>query len=156
VTRDLLSAAYWVRIDAIARRAGFGGCSAPAGRPCADTGRGCFTLSTTAKTVTIDGTAVRLRPAAALSFIKTPKGWTQGPAGAAALQGPIVEAVNARHIYVYGADDPQTRSYAETAAAWSSKRAHLNLKLPVKSDRGSMTTIWRANLVLFGTPRPTA
>jgi hypothetical protein len=53
--------------------------------------------------------AVRLRPAAALSFTKTPKGWTQGPARTVARQEPIVEAVNARHIYVYGADDPSVQ-----------------------------------------------
>jgi len=113
-----------------------------------------FTLSTAAKTVTIDGTVVRLRPAAALSFTKTPKGWTQGPAGTVARQGPIVEAVNTRHIYVYGADDPQSRRYAETAAAWSSKRTRLNLALTVKSDREvNDDDLAGSNLVLFGTPQ---
>ena len=93
-------------------------------------------------------------PAAALSFTRTPQGWTQGPAAAAARQGPIVEAVNARHIYVYGAGDPQTRRYAETAAAWSSKRTRLNLTLPVKSDREvNDDDLAGANLVLFGTPQ---
>ena len=85
------------------------------------------------------------------------QGWVQRPAAAPALQGPIVEAVNARHIYVYGADDPQSRRYAETAAAWSSNRAHLNLTLPVKSDQEvNDDDLAGANLVLFGTPQTNA
>ena len=63
-----------------------------------------------------------------------------------------MEAVNGRHIYVYSADDPQTKKYAETAAAWSSNRARLNLKLEVKSDREiNDDDIDGANLILFGT-----
>jgi hypothetical protein len=107
--------------------------------------------------VSIDGVAVRLRPAAALSFTRTRQGWTQSPPGAAPLQGPIVEAVNARHIYVYAASDPQTRRYAEIAAAWSSNRARINLSLPVKSDREvNDEDLASANLVLFGTPQSNA
>jgi hypothetical protein len=104
--------------------------------------------------VTIDGAAVRLRPTALLSFTKTARGWMQGPPPAATLQGPIVQAVNGRHIYVYGTDDPQTRRYAEHAAAWSSNRSRLNLSLPVKSDREvNDDDLAGANLVLFGTPQ---
>ena len=157
VTRDLhYSAAYWVRIDAIAPGvlASVDAVRTAGGVRVKTQDVDAFTLSTAAKTVTIDGTAVRLRPAAALSFTKTPKGWTQGPAGTVARQGPIVEAVNARHLYVYGADDPQTRRYAETAAAWSSKRTRLNLALPVKSDREvNDDDLAGSNLVLFGTPQ---
>jgi hypothetical protein len=157
VTRDLhYRAAYWVRIDAIAPGV-LGSVDAvrtSGGVRVQTQDVDAFTLSTTAKTVAIDGAAVRLRPAAALSFTKTPKGWTQGPPGAIALQGPIVQAVNARHIYVYGAGDPQTRRYAETAAAWSSRRARLNLTLPVKSDQEvNDDDLAAANLVLFGTPQ---
>ena len=113
-----------------------------------------FTLSGAAKAVNIDGTLVRLRPGAGLSFTKTNKGWVQSAAGCAAAQGPIVEAVNARHIYVYGAGDPQTRRYAEAAAAWSSSRARINLSLPVKSDREvNDEDLASSNLVLFGTPQ---
>ena len=111
-----------------------------------------FTLSTAAKAVTIDGSPVRLRPLAPRSFSRTERGWTQSPSAAAALQGPIVEAVNGRHIYVYGTDDAQSRHYAETAAAWSSNRSRLNLTLPVKSDREvNDDDLANANLVLFGT-----
>ena len=157
VTRDLhYDTAYWVRIDAIAPGV-LGSVDAvrtSGGVRVQTQDVDAFTLSTTAKTVTIDGAAVRLRPTAALSFTKTPKGWTQGRPGTTVLQGPIVEAVNARHIYVYGAGDPQTRRYAETAAAWSSKRARLNLTLPVKSDQEvNDDDLAAANLVLFGTPQ---
>jgi hypothetical protein len=65
-----------------------------------------------------------------------------------------VEAVNARHIYVYGAGDPQTRRYAETAATWASRRTHLNLALTVKSDQEvNDDDLAGSNLVLFGTPQ---
>src|ERR1017187_1825506 len=117
VARDLgYAAAYWVRIDALAP----GG---PASLDAVRTSGGvrvqtrdvdAFTLAATAKAVTIDGFPMRLRPAEPLSFSKTARGWMQGPPPAAALQGPIVEAVNGRHIYVYGADDAPSRRYAET------------------------------------------
>ena len=84
VTRDLhYSAAYWVRIDAIAPGvlASVDAVRTAGGVRVQTQDVDAFTLATTAKTVTIDGGAVRLRPAAALSFTKTPKGWTQGPAG---------------------------------------------------------------------------
>ena len=155
VTRDpRYGAAHWVRIEAMVP-------GALASLDAVRTNGGVrvqtknvdgFTLATPAKAVTIDGATVRLRPAAALSFSKTARGWVQGPPRAAALQGPIVEAVNGRHIYVYGADDAQTRRYAETAAAWSSNRSRLNLTLPVKSDREvNDDDLANANLVLFGT-----
>jgi hypothetical protein len=156
-TRDLsYASAYWVRIDAIAPGvlASVDAVRSPAGVRIQTHDVDGFTLSGTAKAVTIDGTAMRLRPAAVLSFSKTPRGWAQSPPGATALQGPIVEAVNARHIYVYAASDPQTRRYAETAAAWSSSRARLNLSLPVKSDMEvNDDDLANANLVLFGTPQ---
>ncbi len=154
VARDLrYPAAYWLRIDALAP-------GALASLDAVRTSGGVrvqtqdvegFTLATAARSVSIDGTAVRLRPGAALSFARTPRGWVQGPPGAATLQGPIVEAVNGRHIYVYSAADPQTRRYAEIAAAWSSNRARLNLTLPVKSDlEVDDDDLANANLVLFG------
>ena len=115
-----------------------------------------FTLSIPAKTVTVDGAAVRLRAGAPLSFTRTARGWMQSTPGPfpARFTGPIVEAVNGRHIYVYSAEDPQTRHYAETAAAWSSNRARLNLRLAVKSDREvNDDDMDDANLILFGTAR---
>ena len=157
VTRNLrYASAYWVRIDAKAPDvlASLDAVRSSAGIRVQTQNVDGFTLSATARTVTIDGTVVRLRPRAALSFSRMPRGWTQGPALSVAPQGPIVEAVNARHLYVYATGDPQTRRYAETAAAWSSSRSHINLTLPVKSDRDvNDDDLAAANLVLFGTPQ---
>jgi hypothetical protein len=74
-------------------------------------------------------------------------------------EGPIVRAVSGRHIYVYGTLGAQTdeeleerRKVAETAADWSTVRAHLQLSLPVKADREVTTyDIDTSDLVLFGT-----
>jgi hypothetical protein len=158
VSRDPVhyGSAYWVRIDGLAPGvlASVDATRSAGGIRVQTQDVDAFTLSTAAKTVNIDGAAVRLRPGAALSFTKTPQGWVQRPAGAPALQGPIVEAVNGRHIYVYGAKDAQSRRYAETAAAWSSNRTHLNLSLPVKSDLEiNDEDLASANLLLFGTPQ---
>jgi len=146
-------AAYWVRIDALAVGAlgSLDAVRSAAGIQVQTRDVDAFTLSTAAKSVTIDGAPVRLKPAAPLSFSRTARGWTQGPPVVAPLQGPIVEAVNARHIYVYASGDTQTRRYAETAAAWSSNRTRLNLALPVKSDlEVNDDDLDDANLVLFG------
>jgi hypothetical protein len=155
VTRDPhYAAAYWVRIDAMTpgALASIDAVRSAAGVRVQTQNLDAFTLSAPAKTVTIDAAIVRIRPALPLSFNKTARGWTQGPPLAAAPRGPIVHAVNARHIYVYAADDPQTRRYAEIAAAWSTNRAHINLSLPVKSDREvNDDDLASANLVLFGT-----
>ena len=155
VARDLgYAAAYWVRIDALAPGvlASLDAVRTSGGVRVQTRDVDAFTLAATAKAVTIDGFPMRLRPAEPLSFSKTARGWMQGPPPAAALQGPIVEAVNRRHIYVYGADDAPSRRYAETAAAWSSNRSRLNLTLPVKSDREvNDDDLATANLVLFGT-----
>ncbi len=159
VARDLrYASAYWARIDSFAPGAL---ASLDAVRTSGavrvqtrDLDR--FTLSTAARSLTIDGTPVRLRPGAPLSFTRAASGWAQSAAGPlpASFTGPIVEAVNGRHIYVYAADDPQTRRFAETAAAWSSNRARLNLKFEVKSDREvNDDDIDGANLILFGTAR---
>ncbi|MEO8597001.1 MAG: alpha/beta fold hydrolase [Candidatus Solibacter sp.] len=113
-----------------------------------------FTLKTAARQVSIDGAAVRLRPGAPLSFSRTARGWTQATAAVSRPAGPIVEAVNGNHIYVYPAEDPETRRNAESAAAWSSNRSRLNLKFAVKSDlEVTEEDVRSANLVLFGTAR---
>ncbi|MGD0773539.1 MAG: alpha/beta hydrolase-fold protein [Candidatus Solibacter sp.] len=157
VTRDLRhAAAYWVRIDALAPGvlASLDAVRSTGGVRVETRDVDAFTLSTAARTVTIDGSPMRLRTAAPLAFSKTARGWMESPPGAAAPRGPIVEAVNGRHIYVYGAGDEQARRYAETAAAWSSNRSRLNLTLPVKSDREvDDDDLAGASLVLFGTPR---
>ena len=118
--------------------------------------------------VTIDGTVVRTRRGAPLSFNKAAAGWRQGlvaPAGKRAdAEGPMVRALSGRHIYVYGTLGAQTdeeiaerRKVAETAANWSTVRSHLQLTLPVKADRDvTAADIDSADLVLFGTAKSNA
>jgi hypothetical protein len=148
------NSAYWVRID------GF----APGALATVDAVRSAgeirvqtkdvdaFMLSTAARTVSIDGGAVRLRAGAGLSFSKAGGRWTQSAAPGAALpRGPIVEAVNERHIYVYGAGDEQSHRNASAAAAWSTARVHINVAMPVKSDaQVTDDDVASASLVLFG------
>ena len=148
------NSAYWVRID------GF----APGALAAVDAVRSAaeihvqtknvdaFTLTTTARTVSIDGNAVRLRAGAVLSFSKVGGRWTQSTVlGARLPRGPIVEVVNERHIYVYGEGDEQSHRNASTAAAWSTARVHINLTLPVKSDAEvTDEDTASASLVLFG------
>jgi hypothetical protein len=163
VTREArYSAAYWVRIDGFVpgALASIDAVRTATGIRVLTRDVDAFTLTTAAKALTIDGSPVRLRAGAPLGFVKTPKGWVQSTApDGAALEGPgaippgpIVEAVNGRHIYVYGEADPLGRKSAETAAAWSGSRVRTNLKLPVKSDREiGDEDLAAANLVLFGT-----
>jgi pimeloyl-ACP methyl ester carboxylesterase len=115
-------------------------------------------------TVTIDGSALRLRPAATISFQKIAGRWQRGnftPAGKRpGAEGPIAEAVAARHIYVYGTVGASTaeeldarRLVAETASRWSTPpRSRLALTLPVKADSAvTPEDLDSADLVLFGT-----
>jgi len=114
-------------------------------------------------TVTIDGTALRVRPAAALSFSKASGEWRAGrfdPGGKRpGAEGPIWQAAAARHIYVYGSAGAATaeelegrRERAATAADWSTPRARLALHLPVKADTAiTADDLDSADLVLFGT-----
>ena len=145
--------AYWVRIDSFA----------PGALATIDAVRSgsdirvqtkdldAFSLTASARTINVDGAAVRLRPGAPLSFRKTNGRWTQSSAPVLLPPGPIVEAVNSRHIYVYGANDAQARRNAEAAAAWSTARVRINLSLPVKSDQEvTEEDVASSNLVLFG------
>jgi enterochelin esterase-like enzyme len=154
--RGRYSAAYWVRID------GF----APGALATIDAVRegsavqvqtkdvDAFTLTAAAKTVTIDGALMRLRPGAALSFGRAGGKWAQARGAATPPGGPIVEAVNGWHIYVYGSGDEQGHRNAEAAAAWSTVKARINLKLPVKSDEEvTEEDVAASNLVLFGNAR---
>ena len=111
-----------------------------------------FPESTAVKSLTVDGTPMRLKPGAPLHFTRTSKGWAQTPGVEdAAVRGPILEAVNGRQIYVYGVDDPQGRKDAERAAAWSNSRVRINLTLPVKSDKEiTDEDLASADLILFG------
>lgn len=148
------NAAYWVRIDAFA----------PGALATIDAVReagavrvqtkdiDAFTLTTAVKAVTIDGAPIRLRPGAALSFNKAGGKWLQGRGPVTPPPvGPIVQAVNARHLYVYGSGDEQGHRNAEAAAAWSTVKVRINLKLPVKSDEEvTEEDVASSNLVLFG------
>ena len=157
VSRDpRYRSAYWVRIDSARETATIDAVRTPDAIRVTTQTVDAFTLTTAARAVTIDGAAVRLKPGAPLSFVKGAKGWLQSaaPVRVSALHGPIVEAVNARHLYVYGADDPQARKDAEAAAAWSNTRIRINLTLPVKADKDvTDDDLAGANLVLFGTAR---
>jgi len=146
--------AYWVRLDGVPS-------NAAASIDAVRTAGGVriqtqnvdgFTLATAAKTLTVDGTPVRLKPGAPLHFTRTSKGWAQTPGVEdAAVRGPILEAVNGRQIYVYGVDDPQGRKDAERAAAWSNSRVRINLTLTVKSDKQiTDEDLASADLILFG------
>ncbi len=150
------ASAYWVRIDAWppGDLASVDALRSAAGVRVKTTNVDAFTLATPAKTVTIDDVAIRLRPATALSFVKSGGRWAQVPVTSkSAPFGPIVEAVNGRHMYVYGAGDDVGKRYAETAAAWSNDRVHLNLKLPVKADdQVTAEDLTSYDLVLFGNP----
>jgi len=113
--------------------------------------------------VTVDGAAVRLRPGAPLSFVKTDGHWRQGladPDGKrTGAEGPIAAAVSGPHIYVYGtADRPppealaNRRRAAEYAANWSAPPyARIALTFQVKADADvTEADIESSNLVLFG------
>ena len=113
--------------------------------------------------VTIDGTALRPKPGAPLSFRKVAEHWQAGryePAGKRpGAEGPISEAVSARQVYVYGAGGTRTaeelanrRAVAESAAAWSTTRSRLSVSLAVKSDAEvTPADIDSSDLILFGT-----
>uniref|UniRef100_Q01ZA0 Peptidase-like protein n=1 Tax=Solibacter usitatus (strain Ellin6076) TaxID=234267 RepID=Q01ZA0_SOLUE len=146
--------AYWVRLDGVPA-------NAPASIDAVRTAGGVriqtqnvegFTLTAAVKSLTVDGAPMRLKPGAPLHFTRTSKGWAQTPGVEdSAVRGPIVEAVNGRHIYVYGVDDPQGRKDAERAAAWSNSRVRINLTLPVKSDKDiTDEDLASADLILFG------
>jgi hypothetical protein len=118
-------------------------------------------------TVNIDGAALRVKAAPALSFQKTGGRWRIGlyrPAGKrAGAEGPIVEAVSGRHIYVYGtlgavpAQIAERKRQAEQAAAWATPDSPLTLTVAVKADTAlTDQDLATADLVLFGTPRTNA
>lgn len=112
--------------------------------------------------VTIDGAALRLPKGGAVSFRKQAGQWQRGALGrggkAPGAEGPMSEAVSGRHIYVYGSGGTSSsdemnerRHQAEEAAAWSTPRERLRLKLPVKADIDvTEQDIANDDLVLFG------
>jgi dienelactone hydrolase len=150
--------AYWVRVDSMTSNdaATVDAVRTASGVRVQTQNVGAFTLTAGAKSVAVDGAPVRLKPGTPLAFVKTPKGWVQsgGSEPEPRVRGPILEAVNGRHIYVYGANDPQGRKDAESAAAWSNSRVRINLTLPVKADRDvTDQDLASCDLVLFGTAK---
>lgn len=113
--------------------------------------------------VTIDGVAVRVRPAGTLSFEKVGGHWRAGllPASGKRLgaEGPMVAAASGQPIFVYGtggapsADElGERRKMAEQAAAWSEPSVPLGFVPLVKADTQlTPDEIAHADLVLFGT-----
>lgn len=115
--------------------------------------------------VTIDGTKLKARAAKSLSFRRTAAGWQPGPAELPATakrrgaEGPLAEAIAARHLYVYGTLDKPAeaelegrRDTARIASEWSTPRARLALAFSVKADSEvTPRDIETSNLVLFGT-----
>lgn len=114
--------------------------------------------------VRVDGQAMQAQLAATLSFRKGPKGWERGryepPPGAKrpGLEGPIGEAVAARHLYVYGTMAPASneeiearRRLAAQAADWSSPRGRLLVFFRVLADRDvTEADLYGSHLILFG------
>lgn len=157
--------AYWVRIDELTPGvlASVDAVRTGGDVKLATQNVGAFTITGTARTVMVDGAAVRLRPGAVLSFVKTGTRWSQGTAPQdgkrPGAEGPIVDALRSRHIWVYGtaggANDEELahrRAVAEAGAMWSSARARVNAGAVIKADRDvSAEEIATANLVLFGT-----
>ncbi len=113
--------------------------------------------------VTIDGTAVRARGGAALSFVKAGGHWRVGllPAAGKRLgaEGPMVAAVSGHPVFVYGtggspsADElGERRKMAAQAAAWSEPSMPLGIAPLVKADSElTPDEMAHADLVLFGT-----
>jgi pimeloyl-ACP methyl ester carboxylesterase len=165
------SSAYWVRIDSLtpgvpaqidARRASNGDVQA------ITVNLDGFTLTAQEpqpSQVTVDGTAIRLKRGAPLSFNKSPAGWRQGLVAAAGkrigAEGPILRALSGRQIYVYGTLGAQTdeelaerRKVAQAASNWSTVRSHLQLSFAVKADREvTAADLDSSDVVLFGTAK---
>jgi fermentation-respiration switch protein FrsA (DUF1100 family) len=98
-----------------------------------------LTLDHTAASVSINGAAVHVTPAATLSFTHASGQWRAGrftPTGKRpGAEGPLADAFAGRQLYVYGsknvsaADELDARRHiAERAADWTS------LSFPVKAD----------------------
>lgn len=116
-------------------------------------------------TVKIDGRAVKVKPQAVLSFTKQGDSWRPGryapPPGAKrpGLEGPALEAVSTRHIYVYGtagardeAELRRRRAQAEAAANWSGPGTPALTAFRVAADTEvTEEDAQKSNLVLFGT-----
>lgn len=115
--------------------------------------------------VSIDGQPLLVKPSAEVSFHRVKSAWKPGrslpPSSGkrAGAEGPLREAIAARHLYVYGtADNPgaeelhRRRLVAARAAAWSTSLIPCPVSLPVLADRDvSDDDVAAASLILFGT-----
>ena len=163
-----LSSAWWIRIDRLTPGTPASiDASAVPGEPVTIATRNvdAFTVELRTSRIRIDGAVFTTRPAAALSFHRTPNGWRAGLSVPAAgdkrrgAEGPLARVITARHLYVYGtADNPppgeleRRRREAEAAATWSTATVPLRVSFPVVADRDvSPADAKSANLVLFGT-----
>ena len=162
------ASAYWARIDGLtpgtpvsvdAKRNGAAEVSVETRNVDGFT----LTLDRPAGAVTVDGAALRVRPASpSPSFMKAAGKWRAGrfqPTGKRpGLEGPIAEAVGGRQIYVYGSGGARTefelearKRIANAAASWSNSRARLPLNWPVKADTAvTAEDLDSADVVLFG------
>jgi poly(3-hydroxybutyrate) depolymerase len=163
------SEAYWVRLDGLTP-------GTAASIDARRTGRNAIAVETrelegfslvgqsftTPVTVTIDGAALRVKPAATLSFRKVAGQWRAGLAAAtgkhAGAEGPISEAVSSRQVYVYGTmgggpdEQEARRRVAESAANWSTLRTRVAVSFPVKADSAvTAEDLEDSDLILFGT-----
>jgi hypothetical protein len=115
--------------------------------------------------ISVDGDELSTRWSEEISIARTAKGWTlqrHAPAigeKRAGVEGPIADAMSARHIYVYGTGDAaapeeieRRRAQAAYAAEWSTRQSRLLLTFKVVADAELKDSdIKSANLVLFGT-----
>jgi predicted esterase len=115
--------------------------------------------------VAVDGVELRTRASDSVHFARAPKGgWRFAPSAVQTAkhlgaEGPISDALSARHVYVYGTraaadgDEIQRRrAVAQQAAEWSTARLRLMLTFRVLADDDvSAGEMQNANLVLFGT-----
>jgi hypothetical protein len=112
----------------------------------------------------VDGVALKVRMKTALSFSKIGADWKAAPyilpdgAKGPGREGPINEAVSARHLYVYGtADAPdeqeltRRREQAERAANWQKPPIRVLVSMRAVSVPRSPMRTRTSNLVLFGT-----
>ena len=150
------SAAYWVRIDGLTP-----------GTPAAiDVHRGPASIVVTTKnvdaftltperpptTISIDGSPLRIKPGAPLSFTRTPAGWRVQrfvPTGKhAGAEGPIAEAFSGSQIYVYGQDNAPL---AEHAAKWPGFSFHV-----LADSAVTAADLADSDVILFGTAQTNA
>lgn len=114
--------------------------------------------------VSVDGQALTAPPGAPTSFRRSSTGWERGRYERAAgakrpgLEGPIGEAIAARHLYVYGtmaaasAEEVEARRrVAAQAADWSTPRGRLLVFFRALADTEvTEADLHGSHLILFG------